>query len=176
VATNITIRFTSGALTAATSGPVAVSPAGFSRLLALLPGRPARPTQRLAGAGTPSATAGANTAVRVLATDDRFNLVSTATIRLASTTSDPNADLPANVALVNGTNTLNVVFRTSGGRTVTVAISRTGRRTANTNQVTVGPGPFVKLQRWCRAKPRLRHDGGQNRRTAGAEQWYAPSP
>ena len=146
VATNITIRFTSGALAAATSGPVTISPGVFSRLLALLPGESSAPGTTTGRSGIPSATVGANTAVRVLATDGWFNRVTTATDTVSVTTSDANAALPANAALVNGTNTLNFVFKTSGSRVVTVADVTDGAKLASTNTVTVAAGPFAKLQ------------------------------
>ena len=146
VATNISIRFTSGALTAATSSLVAVSPGAFSRLLVLLPGEISAPGTTTGRAGTPSATAGANTAVRVRAADDYFNLVNTATDTVGITTTDPNAVLPANVALVNGTNTLSVVFITSGSRAVTATDLTDGSKIASTDTVAVGAGRLIKLQ------------------------------
>jgi len=63
-------------LTAAISSSIAVAPGAFSRLLVLLPGETYAPGTVTGRTGTPTATAGALTAVRVNATDPNFNLIS----------------------------------------------------------------------------------------------------
>lgn len=141
-----TILFASGALTPVVSGSIVVSPGSFTRLLALLPGESIAPGTSTGRAGTASATAGVVTAVRVNATDTWFNPVSSVTDTVSLSSSDTNAVLPANAALVNGTNTLNLTFKTAGTQTVTASDVTDGTKTNNTDSVTVAPGPFAKLQ------------------------------
>ena len=113
-ATNITIKFTSGSLVAATSSVVTVSAGSFSKLLVLLPGESSAPGTATGRSGTASATAGSSTAVRVYAADDYFNPVGGVTDTVGITCSDANAVLPADAALVDGTNTFDLTFKTGG--------------------------------------------------------------
>src|ERR1043166_3790559 len=117
-ATNITIQFSSGSLTPATSANISVSAGPFSRLLALLPGETNAPGTLTGRIGSPTATAGSNTLVRVSATDNYFNPISAVSDVVSITTTDTNAVTPANAALVSGTNNFNLVFKTAGNQTV----------------------------------------------------------
>src|SRR5439155_3181202 len=63
------------------------------------------------------------------------------------TSSDPNAALPSNAALVSGTQSFSVTLNTSGTRTVTASDVSDGTKTANTSSsITVNAASFVKLQ------------------------------
>ena len=145
-ATNITIKFTSGSLVAATSSVVAVSAGSFSKLLVLLPGESSAPGTTTGRSGTASATAGSSTAVRVFAADDYFNPVGGVTDTVGITCSDANAVVPADAALVEGTNIFDLTFKTAGSRTVTATDNTDGTKTANTDPVTVSAGAFAKVQ------------------------------
>jgi hypothetical protein len=141
-----TIRFASGTLTAAVSGNVVVTPGPFSRLLALLPGESFAPGTATGRSGTPTTTAGAATPVRINATDANFNLINTVTHTVSLSSTDTNAILPSNAALVNGTNTLNLTFKTAGTQTVTASDITDGTKTNSSDTVAVSPGAFAKLQ------------------------------
>jgi len=119
-ATNITLQFTSGALTPAISSSITVGPGPFTRLLVLLPGETYAPGTSTGRNGTPSATAGVATVARTHATDNNFNLINTVSHVVQLTNTDANALNPPNTTLVNGTNVMNVTFRTAGNQTVTV--------------------------------------------------------
>src|SRR5439155_237099 len=84
--------------------------------------------------------------VTVNAVDANWNLVSsTHTVHIAST--DANATLPANAALVAGTKTFSVTLKTAGSRTITASDVTDGTKTANTSPaIQVNAGPFAKLQ------------------------------
>src|SRR6202043_3641235 len=63
------------------------------------------------------------------------------------TSSDANAALPSNAALVAGSQTYNVTLKTAGASTVTATDVTDGTKTANTSPVTtVNAGAFSKLQ------------------------------
>src|SRR5439155_820131 len=63
------------------------------------------------------------------------------------TSSDANATLPANSALVAGTKTFSVTLKTVGSRTVTATDITDGTKTANTSPaITVNVGAFTRLQ------------------------------
>jgi hypothetical protein len=73
--------------------------------------------------------------VTVNAVDANWNVVNaTDTVRITST--DTNAVLPANAALVGGTQTFTVILNTGGSRTVTATDMTDGAKTANTSPAT----------------------------------------
>jgi hypothetical protein len=84
--------------------------------------------------------------VQVVAVDNFFNPVRTVNDTVQLTTTDPNATLPANTALVNGTNTLPLTFKTAGLQLVTATDITDGTKSANTDQASVSAGPFAQLQ------------------------------
>ena len=146
-ATNITIQFSSGSLTPAISGTIAVGPGPFSRLQVLLPGETAAPGVALGKSGSPAAqAAGAGYSVRVNAADADYNLINTNdTVHISS--SDPYAGLPADGALSGGTMTFTVTNRTVGSWTVTASdVTNPGIAPDTSSVVAVGVGAFVKLQ------------------------------
>jgi hypothetical protein len=144
-ATN-TIRFASGALAPAVSSTIIVSTGPFNRLLALLPGESAAPGTTTGRTGAPNAAAGSATPVRVNATDLWFNPINGITHTVALSGTDTNAVLPSNASLVNGTNTLNITFKTAGTQTVTASDVTDGTKTSSSETVAVAPGQFAKLQ------------------------------
>src|SRR6185369_9702816 len=74
-------------------------------------------------------------------------LVNTVTDTASITSSDANATLPANAALVAGTQTFSVTLKTAGSATVTATDASDGGKTANTSpSITVSAGAFSKLQ------------------------------
>jgi hypothetical protein len=140
------VRFSSGVLPATISAGIVVSTGVFSRLLELLPGESAAPGTSTGKTGTPSATAGQTTSVRVNATDLWFNPINTTSDTVGLSSTDPNAALPANAALNNGSNTLSITFRTAGGQTVTASDLSDGSKSSSSSTVAVAPGTFARLQ------------------------------
>src|SRR5262249_36855216 len=85
--------------------------------------------------------------VTVNAVDANWNPISTAIDTIGITSSDANATLPSNAALVGGTQVLSVTLKSSGARTVTASDVSDGTKTANTSaSISVNAGAFVKLQ------------------------------
>src|SRR5439155_12290198 len=79
--------------------------------------------------------------------DADWNVVTSVTDTVGITTTDANAALPANSALVAGTRSLSVTNKTAGNWTVTATDITDGTKTANTSPpITVNAGAFVKLQ------------------------------
>ena len=130
-----------------TSAAFSVIPGAFTRLQVLVPGETAAPGTATGKTGTPTVqVAGAAFTVTVRAVDANWNLVSSTHI-LGITSSDVNAILPANAALVAGTRTFSVTLKTAGSRTITATDITDGTKTASTSPpITVNPGPFTKLQ------------------------------
>src|SRR5206468_5110819 len=63
------------------------------------------------------------------------------------TSSDANATLPADAALVSGTGTLSVTFKTAASQTLTASDVTDPTKTANTSpSITVNASAFAKLQ------------------------------
>src|SRR5258706_195368 len=115
-ATNIT----DGRKTANTSPGITVNVGGFEKLQVLVPGETASPGSGTGKTGAPIAqTAGTSFNVTVNAVDANWNVVSTVTDTVGITSSEVNAGLPANAAIVGGTKTLSVTLKTVGSWTVT---------------------------------------------------------
>jgi aspartokinase-like uncharacterized kinase len=138
---------TDGTRTANTSPSITVSPGAFTKLQVLMPGETAAAGTTTGKTGTPTAqTAGTPFNVTVNAVDANWNTITSATDTVGLTSSDSNAVLPANAALVGGTQTVSVTLRTSGTRTVTASDVSDGTKTASTSpSVTVNAGAFTKL-------------------------------
>src|SRR5207245_298976 len=91
--------------------------------------------------------AGSAVSVTVNAVDANWNLVNTITHTIAITSSDANATLPANTALVAGTNTYSVTFKTAASQTVTASDTSASPLTSNTGSATtINAGAASKLQ------------------------------
>src|SRR6185503_10568819 len=81
------------------------------------------------------------------AVDANWNSVTTVTDIVGITSSDTNASMPANNALISGTQTFSVTLKTAGMRTLTSSDLTNGSKTANTSSaITVNASAFVKLQ------------------------------
>jgi hypothetical protein len=122
VATTITLTFTSGTLTSATSGSIVVSPGPCRQFQLLLPGETALPGSPTGKTGSPAGqTAGIGFTARINAADAYWNPAATniAAVNLAS--SDPSAAIPGSVALVNGTNSFPVTLAVAGNQTLRAA-------------------------------------------------------
>ena len=106
----------------------------FAKLQLLMPGE-------VAAAGTASGKTGAPTAraagtsfnVTVNAVDANWNKVATVIDTVALTSSDGQATLPANTALVAGTKALAVTLKTAATQTVTASDATDGTKTSNTS-------------------------------------------
>ncbi len=138
---------TDGSKTASTSPATTITAAAFSKLQILLPGETAAPGTASGKTGSPSAqTAGSSFNVTVNAVDANWNPV-TSTDTVGITSTDANATLPANTALVAGTKTLSVTAKTAGSKTFTATDVTNGTMTANTSPATtINAGAFAKLQ------------------------------
>ncbi|NNU34217.1 hypothetical protein HK413_08770 [Mucilaginibacter sp. S1162] len=122
--------------------------AHFVKLQILLTGETAAPGTTAGKTGTPTAqVAGATINVTVNAVDNVWNVITSATDVVHFASTDVNADLPANTALVGGTINLTATVKTAGSRTITVTDVTNPAKTNNTSgSVTVSAGAFVKLQ------------------------------
>src|SRR5439155_6603732 len=98
--------------------------------------------------GTPTAaTAGTAFNVTVRAVDVFWNLINSVTDLVDISANDTNAVLAADAALVNGTNSFSVTFKTAGSRTITATDVTDGSKTNNTSPaITVNVGALAKLQ------------------------------
>src|SRR5205085_668055 len=115
---------TDGTKTANTSPAIQVNAGAFVKLQLLVPGETAAPGSASGKTGAPTArTAGAAFSVTVNAVDANWNLVSTVTDTAGITSSDVNAALPANAALVGGTQSFSVTLNTAGSGTLTATDS-----------------------------------------------------
>src|SRR5665811_3983 len=134
-------------MTANSSPSTTVNAAAFSKLQILLPGETAAPGTASGKTGTPSAqTAGSAFNVTVNAVDANWNPV-TSTDTIGITSTDANATLPANAALVAGTKTYSVTAKTAGSKTFTATDITNGTMTANTSPATtINAAAFSKLQ------------------------------
>jgi hypothetical protein len=129
------------------SPSITVNVGALNKLQVLMPGETAAPGTSSGKTGTPTAqTAGTPFNATVNAVDANWNMISTNdTVHLTS--SDSNAALPADAALVGGTQTFSVTFNTAGSRTVTASDVTHAGVTANTGAAaTVNAGAFTKLQ------------------------------
>ncbi|MCC8425096.1 T9SS type A sorting domain-containing protein [Mucilaginibacter sp. UR6-11] len=141
--------FTSTTKTQSASPTVTVTPDLFVKLQLLLPGETAAPGTAAGKTGTPTAqSAGTAFNTIVNAVDANWNKVTTVTDVITFTTTDANATVPANAALVAGTKTnFAVNLKTPGTATITAADFTDGSKTVSTSPaVTVNIGGFVKLQ------------------------------
>src|SRR5439155_4112222 len=136
-----------GTRTANTSPAITVNAGALAQMQLLVPGETAAPGTPTGKTGTPSAqTAGTAFSVTVNAVDANWNVVSTNdTVALTST--DANAGLPANSALVSGSKILSVTFKTAGSATLTASDSTNpSLQNSTTPSLQVQTGAFTKLQ------------------------------
>jgi len=114
----------------------------------LVPGESAAPGSATGKTGSPTArTAGTSYSVTVNAVDTSWNVVTNVSDTVGLTSTDPNAVLPANAALVSGTRTFSLTNKTAGSWTVTASDATDGSKLANTSPaITVNAGAVMKLQ------------------------------
>ena len=114
----------------------------FVKLQILVPGETAAPGTATGKTGTPTArTSGTAFNVKVNAVDANWNVISTLTDVVGITSTDGNAILPSNAALVSGTMTFSVTLKTAGTPTITATDITNGTKTANTSpSITVNAG------------------------------------
>ncbi len=134
-ATSQTITATSGAVTG-TSNAFTVNAGAAVKLQILLPGETAAPGSATGKTGTPTGqNVGATVIATVNAVDANWNIVNTVTHTIAISSTDGAAGLPANAALVAGTNTFNVTLNTPGAQTITATDQNGSPLTAATSSV-----------------------------------------
>ena len=116
-----------------TSAPIAVSAGAFAKLLILVPGEAAAPGSPTGKTGSPNVqTANAPFTVTVQAVDANWNAVSS-TDTVGITSSDANAVLPSNAALVAGAGSFSITLETGGSATVTATDITDGSKTASSS-------------------------------------------
>ena len=135
-------------VSANTSPSIAVGPGAFAKLQLLAPGETAAPGSSTGKTGSPTAqTAGTSFNVTVNAVDANWNLVSSAGDTVGLTSSDSNASLPSNAALVGGSKSFAVTFKTTGSQTLTATDLDDGSKPANSSPaITVNAGALAQLQ------------------------------
>src|SRR5205814_737224 len=131
-----------------TSPAISVNSGVFVKLQLLSPGETAVPGTATGKAGAASAqTAGTAFVVTVNAVEANWNLVSSENDTVAITSSDVNAALPANAALVSGSKTLSMTLKTAGSATVTGSdVTHAAYPSSTSPSLTVNVGAFAKLQ------------------------------
>ena len=134
-------------ITANTSPAIPVNGGPFAKLQLLVPGETASPGSATGKTGSPTAgTAGTAFNVTVNAVDVFWNLINAVTDTVHISSTDTNAVLAADAALVNGTNSFSVTFKTASTQTLTASDITDGSKTNNTSpSITVNAGAFVKL-------------------------------
>src|SRR5439155_3852545 len=145
-------NITDGTKSANTTPSITVNTGVFTKLQLLVPGETAMPGPPDGKTGSPSAqAAGTPFNVTVNTVDVNWNLVNTIADTVGLSSSDTNAILPANAALVAGTKTSSVTLKTagtppSGGSTVTASDVSQPSKTPNTSPaITVGGGAPSRL-------------------------------
>ena len=143
-------QYGGGTLTAIASSPLlTLNPGAAAKLQVLLPGMTAAPTTVNGYTGSPTAiTAGSSVTATVNAVDQYWNLVTGSTQTVAITSTDTNATLPVDAALVAGTGSFAVTLKTAGSPTITAAwVSGAPVLSAGSSPaVTVNAGSAAKLQ------------------------------
>jgi hypothetical protein len=130
-----------------TSGNITVNPATFTKLQVLLPGETARSGTADGKDGTPNAQmAGTPFPVTLRAVDNYWNVVSGIGDRIALTSTDEFAGLPAETTLVSGQLVFPGRLYKSGAQTITAHDASISGITDNTSgSVTVVGGPFARV-------------------------------
>lgn len=141
-----TLVATSGLITTTTPPAVTTAPAAFTKLQILAPGEIAAPGTLTGKTGTPTATFSVSFDVTVNGVDDNWNLVNTVTDTVAISTTAPASVLPADTALVDGTEVFPVALNSLGSFTLTATDQTPGNGTQfpdTTPLITVQPVTFV---------------------------------
>src|SRR6266481_2361598 len=115
---------------------IPVNAGAFAKLQLLLPGETAAPGTGAGKTGLPAAQiSGASFNATVNAVDANWNLINSVTDTVGITSSDSHASLPANAALVTGTQIFSVTLISDGSATANTSSS-----------ITVNAGASAKLQ------------------------------
>lgn len=144
---NVTATDITDGTKSANSSTVTVNPGAFVKLQVLAPGEISAPATATGKTGTPtSQTAGTAFNVTVNAVDANWNVVNTNdTVSITST--DANAALPANGALLSGSKVVSVTLKTVGSAAITASDVTNPTVTSNTTPaINVAVGAFAKLQ------------------------------
>lgn len=140
---------TDGTKTVSTSPSISVDPGAFVKLQLLLPGETAAPGTVTGKTGAPTDRT-ANTAfnVTVNAVDDYWNRITTITDEINLSSTDLNALIPANAALVAGTKAnFSITLKTVGTAAITAVNATNGTiDSSQSANVNVLVGAFAKLQ------------------------------
>jgi hypothetical protein len=138
---------TDGSKTANTSPAITVNTGAFVKLQILAPGETAVPGSASGKTGTPTVqTAGVAFSTTVNSVDANWNLINT-NDTVAITSSDPNATLPANAALVGGSKAFSITLKTAGSATVTASdTNHPGIASGTSATIPVSGSAFAKLQ------------------------------
>src|SRR5439155_158562 len=141
-------NITHSAIQSSTTPGISIQSGAFVKLQLLAPGETAAPGSSNGKTGTPTAqTAGTSVSVTVNAVDANWNLVTNAGDTVGISSTDANASLPSNGALVSGTKSLNVTLNTAGTATLTATDVTDGTKTAITSpSLTVNAATVSKLQ------------------------------
>ncbi len=122
VANTITIDFSAPGLSGVTSANLLVGSGPFVGLQLLAPGEASAPATIAGKTGSPNAqVAGAPFNVTVNAVDAYWNVVTNVTDSISITSSDSNAALPANAAMVGGVKSFGVTLKTAGSASVSAS-------------------------------------------------------
>src|SRR5882724_869233 len=141
----IALNFTATGLIGATSDSVVISSSASTKLQLLVPGEKAAPGTSTGKTGPP-ATQTANTpfAIRVNVVDASWNVVNTVTDFVHITSTDTNAMLPPDTALVAGTNNSSFTFGMGGIYTITASDASDAGISSNTGpSITVNASPVT---------------------------------
>jgi len=130
-----------------TSNSFVVNPGPFSGLQVILPGETPQGGTADGKQGTPTTqTAGTPFTLTVRAVDDYWNLVPGVNDRVALTSTDTFAAMPAETTLVNGQILLPVRLHKAGPQTISASDVDNGSINANTSSaVTIIGGTFAKV-------------------------------
>src|SRR5204862_4442337 len=111
-----------GAVANSTSPLITVNAGPFAKLQILAPGETASPGSSTGKTGTPAAqTASGTFQVTVNAVDANWNFITGVADNIGITSSDVNAVLPTNAALINGSQNFSVTLKTAGSATITAS-------------------------------------------------------
>ncbi|MFN0292772.1 T9SS type A sorting domain-containing protein [Pedobacter helvus] len=138
---------TNPAKTANTSPDVEVTVGAYAKLLITLTGETYLPGTATGKGNTLTSRAiNTNTTVTVRAVDAHWNLVNTVTDMVELSSSDLNAIVPADQALVAGVRAFSGFrFRTAGDQTITATSAADAGKNYTTGLINVAAGAFTKL-------------------------------
>src|SRR5439155_7860425 len=136
-----------GSKAANTSPSLMVNVGTFVKLQLLSPGETAAPGTASGKTGTTLAqNAGTAFNINVNAVDANWNVVTNVTHTMGITSSDSNATLPANAALVSGTKAFGVTLKTVGTQTLTASdLTNPAIQQSSNPAIQVNAGPAIKL-------------------------------